>query len=493
MSPRVPPAEKAHRRPTGPQMIAVSALKPYRRNARTHSRRQIKKIAASIERFGFVNPVLIDEGNQIIAGHGRVTAAKLLDWQAVPTLRIEYLSEAEKRAYILADNRLAEEAGWDKEILAIELQGLIELDFSIELTGFDIAEVDELFDGEAEAKAPDSNIDDDIPPPSKPGCPTTRLGDLWQLGNHRLLCGDATAAAAYAKILDGEKAALIFTDPPYNVPISGHVSGLGKARHREVAMASGEMTSVEFRGFLKTVFDHMAAHSANGSIHFICMDWRHQAETLAAGESVYTELKNLCIWVKSNGGMGTFYRSRHELVFAFKSGTASHINNFELGQTGRYRTNVWEYAGINSFSSDRDAALAMHPTVKPVAMVADAIRDCSKRKQVVLDPFAGSGTTVIAAEKTGRRAHVLELDPLYCDTIIRHWQIFTGKDALLADAGQSFDEIEEYRAAEAAVEVPSDRAPAPTTVKVITQKLRPKTGPSRKSTIQTGGLNHEQR
>ncbi|MEE8230049.1 MAG: site-specific DNA-methyltransferase, partial [Qipengyuania citrea] len=203
--------------------------------------------------------------------------------------------------------------------------------------------------------------------------------------------------------------------------------------------------------FLESVFGHMAAHSADGSIHLICMDWRHMAETLAAGESVYSELKNLCVWVKSNGGMGTFYRSRHELVFAFKSGTAAHINNFELGQTGRYRTNVWEYAGVNSFGRDRDAALAMHPTVKPVALVADAIRDCSKRRQIVLDPFAGSGTTVIASEKTGRRAYVLELDSLYCDTIIHRWQAFTGKRARHADTGRYFEEVEEIRMAEAAV------------------------------------------
>ena len=441
--------------PAGTEVVAVSALKPYARNARTHSRRQIKKIAASIERFGFVNPVLIDENNQIIAGHGRVAAAKLLGWQEVPTLRVEHLDETEKRAYILADNRLAEEAGWDREMLAIELQGLIDLDFSIELTGFDIAEVDLLLDGEAEAKAPDRNIEDEVPPVPTPGAAITRAGDLWQLGQHRLFCGDATAAAAYARLLGGVKAALIFTDPPYNVPIGGHVSGLGKVRHREFAMASGEMTSDEFRSFLESVFGHMAAHSADGSIHFICMDWRHLGETLAAGASIYAELKNLCVWVKSNGGMGTFYRSRHELVFAFKNGTAAHINNFELGQTGRYRTNVWEHAGVNSFGRDRDVALTMHPTVKPVALVADAIRDCSKRKQIVLDPFAGSGTTVIAAEKTGRRAHVLELDPPYCDTVIRRWQTFSGKRALHADTGRCFEEVEELRMAEAAAEAPS--------------------------------------
>ena len=260
--------------PAGTEIVTVSTLKPYARNARTHSRRQIKKIAASIERFGFVNPVLIDENNQIIAGHGRVAAAKLLDWPEVPTLRVEHLDEAEKRAYILADNRLAEEAGWDTEILAIELQGLIDLDFSIELTGFDMAEIDLLLDGDAEAKTPDRNIEDEIPPVPSSGVAITRPGDLWQIGQHRLFCGDATAGESYTRLLGGAQASLIFTDPPYNVPINGHVSGLGKARHREFAMASGEMTSDEFRGFLESVFGNLAAHSADGSIHFVCMDWR---------------------------------------------------------------------------------------------------------------------------------------------------------------------------------------------------------------------------
>jgi DNA modification methylase len=430
-------------------MIAISALQPCARNARTHSRRQIKKIAASIERFGFVNPVLIDENNLIIAGHGRVAAAKQLGWAEVPTLRVEHLNETEKRAYILADNRLAEEAGWDQEMLAIELQGLIELDFSIELAGFDMAEVDLVLDAHAEANAPDRNIDDEVPPIPASGDAIMRPGDLWQLGQHRLLCADATIARSYDRLLGDDRAALIFTDPPYNVPIEGHVSGLGKVRHREFAMASGEMTPDQFRSFLETVFAHMAAHSADGAIHFICMDWRHMGETLAAGEAIYSDLKNLCVWAKSNGGMGTFYRSRHELVFAFKNGTAPHINNFELGQTGRYRTNVWEYAGVNSFGCDRDDSLAMHPTVKPVALVADAIKDCSRRRQIVLDPFAGSGTTLIAAEQTGRRARVLELDPLYCDTIIRRWQAFAGKRAQHGDTGPSFEEMEEQRSAEA--------------------------------------------
>jgi DNA modification methylase len=435
--------------PVGAERMVVAALKPYARNARTHSRKQITKIAASIERFGFVNPVLIDEDHQIIAGHGRVAAAKRLGLTEVPVLRIEHLSEEEKRAYILADNRLAEDAGWDQELLAIELQGLIDCDFAIEVTGFEACEVDIVLDDAAAANAPDHSLDDEIPPLAQRSI--TKLGDLWQLGGHRLLCGDALSAASYDLLLNGDQASLIFTDPPYNVPIDGHVSGLGKRQHREFGMGSGEMTPEQFQTFLQTVFGHLVAHSVSGSIHFVCMDWRHLGETLAAGESVYSELKNLCVWVKSNGGMGTFYRSRHELVFAFKNGSAEHINNFELGQHGRYRTNVWEYAGVNSFGRERDDALAMHPTVKPMALVADALRDCSKRGQIVLDPFAGSGTTLVAAEKTGRRARVLELDPLYCDTIIRRWQTVTGKRAIHRASRQTFEEREELRSSDLAI------------------------------------------
>lgn len=444
----------------GTATLPIARLKPHDRQARTHSKRQTRKIAASIERFGFVNPVLVDGDNGIIAGHGRVEAAKSLGWTEVPTLRVEHLSEAEKRAYILADNRLAEEAGWDREILAIELQGLIDVDFSVELTGFDLAEVDQILEEEATVQAADPGRDDEIPPAPDDDAVVTCVGDLWELGSHRLLCVDATCPASYERLLGDDVASLIFTDPPYNVPITGHVSGLGKAQHREFPMASGEMSSEAFQNFLATVFGHMAAHSADGSIHFICMDWRHMGETLAAGHSTYDELKNLCVWAKSNGGMGTFYRSRHELVFVFKRGTAPDINTFELGQTGRYRTNVWEYPGVNSFGEDRDAALAMHPTVKPVALVADAIKDCSKQRQIVLDPFGGSGTTLIAAEKTGRRARLMELDPAYCDTIIRRWQNLTGKHARCADTGTRFETRESERGAELQAPSAADAEPA---------------------------------
>ena len=426
----------------GTEQIKIDRLVPNPRNARTHNRRQIKKIASSIERFGFVNPVLVDADNGIVAGHGRVEAARYLGLATVPTLRVDHLSDADKRAYILADNRLAEDAGWDHDMLAIELQGLIDLDVSIELTGFELAEVDRIIEGQGSLSPENTDPADEHVEPDPAAPCVTRVGDLWELGSHRLLCGDATKAGSYNELLHDDPASLVFTDPPYNVPISGHVCGSGKIQHREFAMASGEMSKSEFSCFLEDVFTNLVEHSFDGSIHFVCMDWRHMGETLAAGEAAYAELKNLCVWAKTNGGMGSFYRSRHELIFVFKNGTAPHINTFELGQTGRYRTNVWEYPGINSFSSDRLSALEMHPTVKPVALVADAIKDCSKRRSIVLDPFGGSGTTLIAAEETGRRARLLELDPIYCDTIIRRWQRLTGRHARHAVSGKRFETLE---------------------------------------------------
>jgi DNA modification methylase len=413
-------------------------LQPYARNARTHSPKQVAQIAASIREFGFNSPILIDRDGEIIAGHGRVEAAKLLGLETVPCVRLEHLSDAQKRAYILADNKLAEKAGWDREILAIELQHLtsLDLDFDVTVTGFEMAEIDLLLG------SPASEGDSvDRVPPIECGPAVTQFGDIWQIGRHRLICGDATNAATYARLLDGEKAQMIFTDPPYNVKIDGNVCGLGSVTHREFAMASGEMTEPEFTHFLGTVFANLAEHAVDGALHFICMDWRHMTEVLTAGQSIYSELKNLCVWAKTNGGMGSLYRSQHELVFVYKSGRAPHINNVELGRHGRYRTNVWTYAGINSFGAHRDAELAMHPTVKPVALVADAILDCSKRKGLVLDAFAGSGTTLVAAERTGRRGYGVELDPWYCDLILQRVQEIAKAEALHLETGKSFSEI----------------------------------------------------
>jgi ParB-like nuclease family protein/DNA methylase len=353
------------------EYMRVDELRPFAGNARTHARKQIRQIAKSIERFGFCNPVLIDDNKQIVAGHGRVEAATLIGMKDVPTVRLSHLSEADKRAYILADNKLAEKAGWDREILAIELQALIDLNFDVELTGFETAEIDILLDEAREAGHSASGPEDALPPYAAAAA-VSSPGDLWLLGQHRLLCGDAREQAAYDALLEGAKAQFVFTDPPYNVEIDGHVCGLGRIRHDNFAMGCGEMSETEFTTFLATVFERIAANSIDGSIHQICIDWRHISEMLAAGRKVYSELKNLCVWNKTNAGMGTFYRSKHELVFIWKSGSAPHINTFELGQHGRSRSNVWDFAGVNVPKPGRLEELAMHPTVKPVALVADA-------------------------------------------------------------------------------------------------------------------------
>jgi DNA modification methylase len=422
----------------------IASLRPYPRNARTHSKKQVKQIARSIERFGFTNPVLVSDEGEIIAGHGRVEAARLLGWKTVPTLALSHLSEAERRAYVLADNKLALNAGWDRDILAIELQALTDLEFDVELTGFSLAEIDLVLD-EASDADPDKGDEPEDAVAFATGRPVSRLGDLWLLGRHRLLCGDARSRADFDALMEEEKADLVFTDPPYNVKIDGNVCGLGSVRHREFAFASGEMSESQFTTFLADTLVNVAAVMRDGAIAFVCMDWRHMGELLAAGTAVFTELKNLVVWNKTNGGMGAFYRSKHELIFVFKQGTAAHTNSFGLGETGRYRTNVWDYAGISSISGSRSEELAMHPTVKPVALIADAIRDCSRRGEVVLDCFGGSGSTLIAADKTGRSARIIEYDPLYCDTIIRRWEALTGKRATLAATGDLFEDVADQR------------------------------------------------
>jgi DNA modification methylase len=426
--------------------MAVARLRPYASNARTHSKKQIRQIADSIRKFGFTNPVLIGDDDEIIAGHGRVEAAKLIGLQSVPTVRLSHLDAAQRRAYVLADNRLALNAGWDREMLAIEMQVLIDLDVDVEMTGFSLAEVDLLLEEARESSPdPEQGADNTIPPLGDTVSSVTGCGDLWVLGRHRLLCGDSRKRETLDRLLQGERADLIFTDPPYNVAIDGNVCGLGRIRHREFAMGVGEMSREAFTAFLRETLGHAAACCRDGTIAFVCMDWRHMGELLAAGQAVFSELKNLCVWNKSNGGMGSFYRSKHELVFVFKLGNTPHTNTFGLGDTGRYRTNVWDYAGVNTLRPGRYEELAMHPTVKPVALVADAIKDCSKRGEIVLDPFAGSGTTLIAAHKSGRRARLVEFDPAYCDRIVRRFEQVAGKQAILAETRQRFEVVAEER------------------------------------------------
>lgn len=420
----------------------ISSLKPSPHNARRHSPMQIAQIKASIARFGFLTAVLVDGEGTILAGHGRVMAARELGITAVPTVEVTDLTPEETRAYMLADNKIALNAEWDERILADELTFLSvpELDFPVELTGFSTAELDLILDGTTEP-APDPADEVEIPT----GPPVSRVGDLWLLGPHRLLCGSALERTSYVQLMCGERAQLVVTDPPYNVKINGHVGGGGKIRQREFVMASGEMSDPEFTEFLRTAFTRIVENADDGAIAFAFMDWRHIRNVLDAGQSVFTELKNLIVWNKMSGGMGSFYRSQHELCFAFKVGSAPHINNFRLGETGRYRANVWNYPGASTFKRGRLADLAMHPTVKPLSMIADAIRDCSKRKGIVLDPFAGSGTILLAAEKTGRMARAIELDPIYVDTAISRWEKQTGGHATLADSGMTFAAVRHGR------------------------------------------------
>ncbi len=419
----------------------IDQLKPDPRNPRRHERKQIRKIADSIETFGFNVPILVDAELRVIAGHGRLLACRLLGRNEVPTISLEHLSEAQARAFMIADNRLTEIASWDDRLLGEQLRELSELnlEFSLEVTGFDMAEIDLFIEGASGTPKP---AEDDLLPPGATGPAVTQPGDTWILGPHRIHCGSALDEAAYRALMQDHRAAIVFTDPPYNVPIDRNVSGLGAIRHREFAMASGEMDEAEFTAFLTRALGLLAGHSFDGSLHFICMDWRHMGELLGAAKQAYTELKNLCVWTKDNAGMGSLYRSQHELVFVFKHGRDPHQNHIQLGRYGRNRSNMWSYPGVNSFSRSGSEGnlLALHPTVKPVALVADALRDCSSRGEIVLDAFLGSGTTLIAAERTGRICRGLELDPLYVDTTVRRWQALTGQHARHAESGLMFNE-----------------------------------------------------
>src|ERR1700674_259068 len=423
----------------------IDQLKLDPRNPRQHSRRQIRQIARSITAFRFNVPVLVDRDLRVIAGHGRILACQELGWTEVPTICLDHLSEAQARAFKIADNRLSEISVWDDRLLAEQLRELsqLELDFSLEATGFEMGEIDLRIEGLTAEPDGEDDPADAIPPISERP-PISQPGDLWLLHRSRLLCSSALDTRACDALMNGERAAAVFTDPPYNVAIPGHVSGLGAVRHENFAMASGEMTDAEFTAFLTLACTNFARCSADGSIHFVCMDWRHMDELLAAGRAAYSELKNICVWVKHNAGMGSFYRGQHEFIFVFKHGRGPHRNNVELGRHGRHRSNVWNYRGANSFggTTDEGNLLALHPTVKPVALVADAILDCSARGDIVLDGFLGSGTTVIAAERTGRRCYGLEIDPRYVDTIIRRWQAFTGDSARHAVTGRRFGELE---------------------------------------------------
>ncbi len=408
----------------------VASLKPDPRNARTHPKRQIDQIVGSIRTFGFTNPILIDAEGNIIAGHGRLLAAKALQMTEVPTIVLAGLTEAQQRTLRIADNKIALGAGWDLEVLKLEIAELGSLDLGLDLdltiTGFSTGEIDVLLNG-----TPDP---DDEVIPAVPTAPRTRHGDIWILGEHRIGCGDGRDGAFLRRLVgEGQRVDAAFLDPPYNVRINGHANARG--RHREFAMASGEMSESAFRGFLADTLGACAEVSRDGAVHFVCMDWRHMEDVSMVGRTVYGDLLNLCVWNKSNAGMGSLYRSKHELVFVYRVGTLPHLNTVELGRHGRHRTNVWDYASVNSLQGSRHEDLAMHPTVKPTALVSDAIQDVTRRGDLVLDIFSGSGTTLIAAERAGRRFRGLDIDPAYVDVAIERWRAMTGGEPRLEEGG----------------------------------------------------------
>jgi DNA modification methylase len=421
-------------RDLNPKLTDVSSLKPLGRETRKHPAAQVRKLQSSLEQFGVVLPVVVDAERRVVAGWGLVLAAKKMGLLQVPAVTIDDLGEAKLRLLRLALNRLGEESSWDFDALTLEFSDILEIDVhaDLQISGFEMGEIDVAFARGAGDEEDDLQALDEI------ATPVTKLYDLWLLDEHRILCGDALTLESYKRLLGEELAQMVFADPPWNIPIAGNVSGLGTVKHDDFVMACGEMSTAEFESFLRTALGNAATHSVDGSIHYVCMGWSKMRELLAATDTVYSELKNLCVWCKPNGGMGSLYRSRHELVFVFKQGLAPHINNIELGRYGRNRSNLWDYPSQNVLNRTSKSKLALHPTPKPVGLVADAIRDCSHRNGIILDPFGGVGSTLIAAERTGRRARLIELEPRFVDATIKRWQNLTGKTAVKASTGSPY-------------------------------------------------------
>lgn len=432
--------------------LPLTSVRPYASNARAHNERQIRKLAGIIRTVGFLVPIIVDDADTIIAGHGRWAAAKQLGLQFVPAIRANHLSASQIKAFRIADNRIGELSSWDKTALALEFKDLaaVEIDPELlELTAFETAEID-LHIESLDEQAPVPDRADLLP---DPGPAVTRPGDIWCLGRHRLLCGSALEPESYRLLLEGQQVRAVWSDPPFNVAISGHVCGSGQVQHREFAMASGEMSENEFTTFLATYLALAKEHSLPGSLHYVCMDGPHAFELLSAARKVGLPFKVTCTWAKTNAGMGSFYRHQTEFVHVFKNGgdEVAHVNNIQLGKFGRYRTTLWTYPGVNTFRKGRMEDLQAHPTVKPCSLVADAIKDCTDIGESVLDCFCGSGTTLIAAEKARQIGYGIELDPIYVDVAVRRWQALTGKQAIHAQTGQSFATVQAQRMAEAPV------------------------------------------
>jgi len=426
--------------------LPATAIKPSPHAARQHSAAQRRKLKAILTRFGQVLPLPMDATTgTLVNGHAVFDALLELGHDEIAVVRLENRSEADIRALHLALNRVGQDAVWDDAKLRGEFEYLISVGFDLDLTGFEAVEIDMALSIDTPTAAVVEEEEAEDVAPGK-GPTVAQLGDIFHLGPHKVGCGDARDAAFIGKLAAGKPIACVFSDPPYNVPIDGFVSGLGKTRHREFAMGTGEMSREQFVAFLRVTVAAVTPVLVDGAILYLCMDWRHGGELCEAAVQNGLEQKNLCVWVKSNAGMGSFYRSQHELIYVFKHGEGRHQNHFGLGAGGRNRSNVSHYRGVNAFGKDRMDLLGVHPTVKPVAMIADALRDVTRRGDLVLDVFLGSGSTLVAAEETGRICIGVELDPAYADVAIRRWQKRTGKDAVHAHTGETFDAIAERTA-----------------------------------------------
>ena len=427
--------------------LPIAAFQDNSLNPRTHPDRQIKALARAIRQFGFVRPVLIDRDNMIIAGHARLAAARSLAMTSVPAIRIAHLSPAEQRALMLADNKISDMSSFNQELLIenFRLLQVEDISLNLEVTGFAMGEIDVLLDQPTTTTK--SDPDDEVVEPA-PTPPVNRVGDFWQLGRHRLACGSALEPAVWDGLMRGEKAVMSISDVPYNCKIAGHVSGLGKIKHADFVQASGELDRDQFTAFLQQAFTELARNSVSGSLHYTFIDWRGLGQMQAAGEAAFTELKNVIVWDKGAGSMGSLYRSAHEFIFLWKAGRGKHQNHVLLGKFGRKRTNIFRYPGVRSFRhSDEGDLLALHSTPKPVRLVADAMLDVTRRGDLVLDAFLGSGTAIIAAERVGRRCYGCELDPKYADTIIARYERHSGEPAIHLGTGKTFAETAAQRAA----------------------------------------------
>lgn len=428
------------------EQVPLASITPAPRRLRAHSADKLARLERSLLKNSIITPIIINAAGVIVDGHARVEVARRLGWTHIAAIRVAHLTDEDLRVYAIAANKMPADATLDIDALRQELEE-IELaipNIDLTLTGYSVPEIDAMRGAFNAAQLND--LVDDVPAMPLAGAAVSVIADLWHLKGHRLLCADATSLEAIARLMGDEQADQIITDPPYNVVINGHVSGKGKVRHREFAMASGEMASSEFVSFLKRSLGASASHLTDGGLAYVFMDHAHIGELLEAGSEVFTERKAICVWDKGAGGMGSLYRNAHELVTVFKKGTAKHINNVALGKHGRNRTTIWRYPGIAQQGRGRAKALSLHPTVKPVALIADAILDSSPRDGIILDPFGGSGSTLVAAEVTGRRARLVELDPAYVDTIITRFEALTGIEAVHAETGLSFAELREERA-----------------------------------------------